>query len=662
MQRESEDASGNLSIEQYLYRADRYRLTTDSWPLPLPLRRSEPDAATMERFDKLKPAIWEKLDLIMNDQYIYRLCDSWKQSYYQEHHKVTTCLITVVQGPDHSSSWSTIRDEIHSLLQESGLESVEVEIMDRRYAFMPSLFPQRPFTGSVQVYESVRDDLAALLFRHLDSAWVSMSLFQLGSSKDVAIPTIVVFVRPFTECDWQHLELIMNAIVAPKLPEGRNLGIEFLPGKISNDIDHASAPKASMYPGMGASIGVEGTDSSGTMGGFVNLKVGSKIHFGVLTNHHVVAPKTPGQEKPTAAEHEAASKLAIVGYEYSQDIEARPRIMYPSEPDVLDMRKKITGRIENYMNLIRGWEQTQQERAIGGARAIPRIERNRTTYLEMVEKQQKELASLDQWPINMGRVLVSSGNSIGRDRSIIDWAFVETPLALREALRRKARDVNRLPSPLHPSLEKANYTHSYALALSIPGPYSPSASDPNERFYAVNFGAMKKGQLYFKQGRTSAITVGVCNGTETDIVQNGPVRYDEDGKEHSMQGKCARTWLIISMEKDQGSPIPFSKPGDSGSFVIDESGKVCGLLFGEHTGLCGKWENVSSGTVTCMTDVLDSVGRKTAIWNDQGEEIRGRLSLPIPVPEGEEEEEEAEEEEEEKEDAIINENSPLPWA
>lgn len=47
--------------------------------------------------------------------------------------------------------------------------------------------------------------VVALLFRQLGQSWVSMSLFLVGRSLDIAAPIIVVFVQPFTLCDWQLL-------------------------------------------------------------------------------------------------------------------------------------------------------------------------------------------------------------------------------------------------------------------------------------------------------------------------------------------------------------------------------------------------------------------------------------------------------------------------
>lgn len=290
--RESEDASGELNIEDYLYRIDRYRSTTDSKPPPLPITRSRLDLAKLNNFITILPEIFEKLDSVMKDQYICEICDSWKQGCYQEDRKVTTCLIKVDRDPDMSPSWTTIRDDIHILLQRSGFNSVQVELLNPHKVFIPALFPEPPETDSVRFYESVRDRLTALLFRYLGMSWVSMSLYRLGSFKKSAVSTIVIFVRPYTYCDWQHLEAVMNDVVKFEL------GIEFLPGRVANSNDRLSASHHFMHSGLGASIEIKKKIGSiETMGGFVNLKVDNKIHFDFLINHHVAATRVKNQKK-----------------------------------------------------------------------------------------------------------------------------------------------------------------------------------------------------------------------------------------------------------------------------------------------------------------------------------------------------------------------------
>lgn len=586
----------------------------------------------LEEFRTIWPAVIEKLDSVMKGQYICHICDSWKQGYDQEDRKVTTCLIHTDRDPGVSPSWATIRDEIHSLLQRSGFISIQVELLNLHKAFIPALFPQPPSTGSIRLYESVRDRLAALLFRFLGMSWISMSLYRLGSSKDSAISTIVVFVRPYTYCDWQHLEVVMDDIVnddavKSKLSEGRTLGIEYLPGRISNGNDRLSASHNFMHPGLGASIGVEAIGSIGTMGGFVNLKVGSKIHFGFLINHHVAAARAKDQEKASAAKSADASQLDIVGFKYSQDTEARPRIVCPSENDKLAWRQEVTKQIEDRQADLDDIEKNKRTRAERRITVHPGAERTRQNYLTMLKTLQEELVTVDNLPMNVGHPLVSSGQAISQDRSIIDWAFVEMPLTLHETLQREGQYVNRLPSLRHAIFNQEGFPKKkYTQAVLI-----SDACRPDEvTFCAVKFGAMEKGQLYFKQGRTSGITVGQCNGTETELNQIDHVRYDEDGKKYDTKKTAARQWIILSMEGEEGQQTEFSKPGDCGSFIIDGSGRVCGLLYGEHTGICNDRYDVGAGLVTCMTDVLASVGRKTTSWNDKGEEIKGQLFLADP--------------------------------
>lgn len=588
-----------------------------------------PDLATLEEFNTIWPAIIEKLDSAMKGQYTCEICDSWKQGYNQEDRKVTTCLIKVDRDPGLSPSWATIRDEIHIFLQRSGFNSVQVELLDPQKAFIPALFPQPPSTDSIRQYESVRDRLGRLLFRYLGMSWVSMSLYRLGSSKDSAVPTIVIFVPPYAYCDWQHLEVVMNDVVKSVLSEGQTLGIEYLSGRVSySGDDRFSASHYSMHPGLGASIGVEGIGSSGTMGGFVNLKVGSKTHFGFLTNHHVAAARAKDPEKASAAKSADASQLDIVGFEYSQDTEARPRIMCPSEDDKLAWRQKVTKEIEGAQVSLDDFEKQQLAQAEAGKSAHPGAEKKRTYLLTLLRILQEELETVDNLPINVGRPLVSSGAAISKDGSYIDWAFVEMPLALHEKLQHEGQYVNRLPSPRHASLVKADFPTRFVQTATV----SDASTPPDElsSLCAVKFGAMKKGQVYFKQGRTSAITVGYCNGTEVDLNQNDHVQYDEDGKKHHMKETVARQLLIVSVEREMGQLIQFSKPGDSGSLIIDETGRVCGLLSGQHTGICNSRNDVGAGLVTCMTDVLASVGRKTTSLNDKGEETKGQLFLPDP--------------------------------
>lgn len=117
---------------------------------------------------------------------------------------------------------------------------------------------------------------------------------------------------------------------------------------------------------------------------------------------------------------------------------------------------------------------------------------------------------------------------------------------------------------------------------------------------------MKKGEWYLKQGRTSAITFGKSNGAEADINHSGcGVRSTQEGSPYVLDEATTREVIILShAEHATGDVLPtgFSHLGDSGSFVIDTQGKVCGLLYAEHIGHCSGRHDTRAGSLYCSED------------------------------------------------------------
>ena len=147
---------------------------------------------------------------------------------------------------------------------------------------------------------------------------------------------------------------------------------------------------------------------------------------------------------------------------------------------------------------------------------------------------------------------------------------------------------------------------------------------------ATEFGEMKKGNYYLKRGRSTGLTVGRCNGIEADIQSQG-FRYTEDGKLYELGKHTTREFIVLSFEaifNGDSKQTGFSQPGDSGALVVDVDGQVCGLLYGEHTGLCGNRHDIGAGLVTWFEAIQASVAAGVKDKGPKNEDVSGEFVLP----------------------------------
>lgn len=624
MLRESEDSSGNLTIEQYLYRSDAFRCTTLEAPFPLPVdRTSLPPNGLPQVLENLLPHIRAEIGRLIKDQFTAHFVNVTKPGYPDGNVKRLTLAVKIYKGREEPTTWTKARSTLKNFLIKAGYPSIDVEIVDESRAFSPSVFPQSSKVPSTKAYESVRDNITGLLVKYLGWNWTCMSLFSVGSSTEDSVPSIVVFVKPYTSSDWQSLYRMIKQTVAPKIPPGKDLGLEFLPGKYSNpagkDLDgsHLLRQKTSALS-MGSSIGIQGDDSSGTLGGFATLKVGSRTHHGFITCHHVVQP---------VHDKQMAAHLSRKGFEYSLDLRGRPMIQWPSPEDLAATRKGMLRSIDLCSERVKDAREKQETRLMRGQDKLPRLEEVYQRDLKVMNDFQHRLKTIDETlPVDLGYPLVSSGNLVTPNHAILDWAFVEALPSLQNFVGPKF-PVNELPYRDDPQITAKPYLGSQAYT-------APTIGDPP--MVAFEFGKIVKDGWYFKKGRTSSITSGICNGTECEINRTGEMRYTETGDLYKLGKNTTRELIILSYQKivdgvRQGEfQDTFSLPGDSGSFVIDQFGAVCGILYGEHSGLCGPAgrEDREAGLVTSMDDVLASIAKKTARKDGKGGEVRGQLGLP----------------------------------
>ncbi|KGO39312.1 hypothetical protein PEX2_029920 [Penicillium expansum] len=121
------------------------------------------------------------------------------------------------------------------------------------------------------------------------------------------------------------------------------------------------------------------------------------------------------------------------------------------------------------------------------------------------------------------------------------------------------------------------------------------------------FGSLHEDTYYIKQGRTTDVTGGVCNGVLP--VCKWATRYDING--NSVDNKNIRTeeFMIIGVQDR------FNESGDSGSFVVDSTGAVVGLLFANY-----EHHLQTVGLALPVSDLMDTM-------NDR---LKGPVSLRLP--------------------------------
>jgi hypothetical protein len=588
--RESEETDGEMTLEQYLYRSDAYRASSFENPLPFPLKFEEPAPNFRLNGRDIRPLMPEILSILdRNSIKKENTCMSMRKVSKPGYPGGETPLLALVLQINHSlqirASWPQARDELRRVFCARGLSEVQVEIYDRELVFQPSLLLMKPNHRAIRSYEEKRSRLLEFTETVLGAQWVAMSVFGFSSGTSKAQPALVIFVKPWTFLSWAEVGTALRNI----WPDP-NVLIEFLPGCVDEMAGRAIGHRLTQYPEMGASIGQKDKAGEGTLGGFVIHKKGSISRFGSLTNHRVVKPH---DDAPLIVR----DKIDQFGYG-SNNPGVVTHIQYPAPADLKASKEDVDDILVNWENEIAEVEASLEKFTMKGVaqpeRQINRLERAKNS----MKLDQGHRAYMETLPLQVGKVLCSSGEAISTQKSIIDWAFIESPIPCTFSQR------NKLPSADSPGLMQ-RLSNAYKLSEA---PYRCSGDPPE---YADTFGTIEKGKWYFKIGRTSYITTGVCHGIELDVRRTGQVRWDENGQKIILGLSTTREMLIVG----KANIGAFSEPGDSGSFVINGRREIAGLLYGQFH--CYTVDIVG-GLVTSMDEVLASVEAKSG----------GRLSLP----------------------------------
>ncbi|KAE8151700.1 hypothetical protein BDV25DRAFT_138623 [Aspergillus avenaceus] len=159
-------------------------------------------------------------------------------------------------------------------------------------------------------------------------------------------------------------------------------------------------------------------------------------------------------------------------------------------------------------------------------------------------------------------------------------------------------------------------------------PEVPKASEPPSYEHGIlimpsgcaleSFGRLKRGNWYLRVGRTST-RAGICNGvlTTCNWVGSDRYRFDENGNQVDLGDWTTKEHLILdrTTQGEKDIQCEFGWPGDSGSLVIDQHGKVCGLYYGNATSWISPEsvtiKHASAGLAMDMTEVRKGIRLRT---------------------------------------------------
>ncbi|KAJ9316435.1 hypothetical protein DTO271D3_3240 [Paecilomyces variotii] len=608
--RESDETNGWMSLERYLYRTDPYRSTTVTHPLPYPLSIEPANDAIKRRISQYHTHIEAILsDYGFHGPHEIDVNVVTKPGYPGGDQPVVALRINCWRAAVIPRVPGEARDRIYELLARNGI-SIDIEIVDSQNCFRPSLFAIKPDDQAVAPFEQARGRLIGVLTRELGERWSNLCLFNVGSFKEKATASIVVMVDPGTNCDWSGLRFSMLREVGhdPNI----SLQVEFLPGEASpllTSVPRSLQPEQDTDEGIpplsqldkmdrigrlqrGMSIGLRGEEGGGTMGGFVTITRGRVTHRGILTSYDVVRPSIPAS---TVIETDRK------GISIDRPNCPKIEIIYPATKDARATKEDAKSMLEQTKTRLNGMIQRKDNRKLVGKEVktaeLKRIEDVEKAY----DRRQQTLQAVQGMPTRIGEVEFASGMGVS-GATLLDWAFVEITEPEAQKFFR-CDQVPQVPVRMRPCIDTSKQVHFSFQEEPLNG-----------------IGVMEKGEYYAMVGRTSGTQTGICNGTQASCHwRKNHIRYDEFG-EAVDAAQITHEYVIIN-EMRKGNKTfqdPFCQPGDSGAFMINTKGEVCGLLYGYLDTYVSLSDYIYSGLATCMGSIKLSIQALTTPRDAQG--------------------------------------------
>lgn len=276
--------------------------------------------------------------------------------------------------------------------------------------------------------------------------------------------------------------------------------------------------------------------------------------------------------------------------------------------------------INGIQNQVQDYDNTIQKRALDGARPLPKLQEmldlNRDALPALLKKQDQ----FQKMPRIIGQVAATSGKAILGKR-LVDWAFVE--------LTDEAAESSFKPNIMFQvSAEHRPEEYNPTLGLLLP-----------EGRPLTEFGTLKKGGYYLKLGLSTGVTGGICHGALACCNWSGKDRqcYDHNGREFELSQEITEEYVIMSKARRQSEhqQSSFAGDGDSGSFVIDMEGNVCGLFYGAVSGLYGSPGKThyyaNAGLAMALPDLTNSIKLRTVPRDNNGVPNGSPAELGLPI-------------------------------
>ncbi|KGO73685.1 hypothetical protein PITC_031150 [Penicillium italicum] len=566
--RESDDNEGDMEIEHYVHRTDPFR--SISFPNPdLMALNVTFMAAEEDPTQHIDSEIYKILHQHgVPDKSLFQVLNATIPG------ASFPLLRVVVAG--HASAivpLEFIKDDLTTLLQKHALSQVQVEVVNGDHFYVPTLFPIHSTAELAIAFHHHKDEIVRVLDETLGNKWQLVCPFNVGKDSQSARPALVIGVLPSTKANWYQLQAHLKHRLTSRIPPVFT-DIEFLPGKLSllGDDDAVSFRDRVKGPRdiqMGYSIGIRGDNNAGTLGGFVEVTYDGKTHRGLLTNYHVVRPSRPHDYLDTI-DRQGISPLSPVPLQEVITVESLARIDRDYTLTAFDNQLQALERQKSQVA-----DSIRERQLIGDA---PRASSQQ--QLEAIETWKRNLIAtrpvIQAMPQVLGDVHSASGRLVHGGR-VIDWAFVElTPDAEERFFR-----ANRMPEVPRNQRPRS----------------SPSGPDPALVAAGTRldeFSSLQEDTYYVKQGRSTEVTGGVCNGVLP--VCKWMTLYNIDGKSVDRKDLHTDEFAILGVQDR------FIESGDSGSFVVDSTGAVAGLVFAEF-----KYNHKAFGLATTVPDLLDTM-------------------------------------------------------